>query len=252
MKKDIQLIIPAAGPNLEFDKMGNHKLLLDIYNKKLIQWVQLSRPYDISKGLFIFNRFHEKKYNLVKNISKALGKKIKYKILKEYTLGAPQTVHSIRDLIKEEEPIFIDLLDQYLDLKGFYNFCLTKKIDGCVPIFQSLYFDRGYAILDSKKKIKRISEKDKNPISTNSTGCISYFKKAKDFFYFSDMMIENEHKSANKKFMISLVYNEMIKENYNIRGYDCEFVASLGSANSLRSFSENCRLINYRTKKICL
>ena len=34
MKKDIQLIIPAAGPNLEFDKMGNHKLLLDIYNKK--------------------------------------------------------------------------------------------------------------------------------------------------------------------------------------------------------------------------
>ena len=64
MKKKTQLIIPAAGPNFEFEKMGNHKLLLDVYNKKLIQWVQLSRPYDLSDGLFIFNKSHEKKYKL--------------------------------------------------------------------------------------------------------------------------------------------------------------------------------------------
>lgn len=245
MKDKVQLIIPVAGPNLEFDKMGNHKLLLDVYNKKLIQWVQLSRPYDISKGLFIFNRFHEKKYKLVKNISKALGKKIKFKILDKYTAGSPQTVLSVKKLIIEENPIFIDLLDQYLDLKDFYNFCLSKKIDGCIPIFQSLYFDRGYAILNSTNKIKKISEKDKNPISTNSTGCISYFKRAKDFFYFCDLMIKNNQKSANGKFMISLVYNEMIKKKYNIKGYNCEFIASLGTVNSIRSFGENCRIIKY-------
>ena len=62
MKKEIQLIIPVAGPNFEFSKLGNHKLLLNINNKKLIQWVQLSRPYDLSKGLFILNKNHEKKY----------------------------------------------------------------------------------------------------------------------------------------------------------------------------------------------
>tara|TARA_B110000027_G_scaffold128346_1_gene148640 strand:- start:3207 stop:3947 length:741 start_codon:yes stop_codon:yes gene_type:complete len=245
MKNKIQLIIPAAGPNLEFDKMGNHKLLLDVYNKKLIQWVQLSRPYDLSEGLFIFNKFHEKKYDLVKNISKALGKKIKFKLLNGYTEGAPQTIMSIKDLILKDEPIFIDLLDQYLDLKNFYAYCQKKDVNGCVPIFQSLYYNRGYAVLDSKKNIKKISEKNKNPISTNSTGCISYFKKAKDFFYFCDLMIKRKKKSANGKFMISLVYNEMIKENYKVKSYDCEFVASLGSINSIKSFSENCRLINY-------
>ena len=245
MKKKIQLIIPAAGSNLEFDKMGNHKLLLDVYNKKLIQWVQLSRPYDLSKGLFIFNRFHEKKYNLVENISKVLRKKIKFKLLNEYTEGAPQTIMSIKDLILKDEPIFIDLLDQYLDLKNFYNYCQKKDIDGCVPIFQSLYFNRGYAIIDPKKNIKKISEKNKNPISTNSTGCISYFKKAKDFFYFCDLMIKGKKKSANGKYMISLVYNEMIKKDYKVKGFECEFVASLGSVNSLKSFEENCRLINY-------
>ena len=45
--------------------------------------------------------------------------------------------------------------------------------------------------------------------------------------------------------MISLVYNEMIKDNYKIKGFDCEFIASLGSVKSLKSFNENCRLIYY-------
>jgi hypothetical protein len=44
MKKKIQPIIPAAAPNLEFDK-------------RIIQWVQLSRPYDISKGLSSLIKF---------------------------------------------------------------------------------------------------------------------------------------------------------------------------------------------------
>ncbi len=245
MKNNIQLIIPAAGPNTEFEKMGNHKLLLNVYNKKLIEWIQLSRPYDLSTGLFIFNKSHEKKYNLVKKISQVLGKKIKFKLLDSYTDGAPQTVMSIKDLVSKNKPIFIDLLDQYLDLKDFHNFCLYKNFDGCIPIFQSLYYNRGYAILDLKKNIIKISEKDKKPISTNSTGCISYFKKAGNFFYFCDLMIKRKKKSANGKFMISLVYNEMIKENYKVKGYDCELVASLGTPNSIKSFSENCRLINY-------
>ena len=134
--------------------------------------------------MFIFHKRHEKKYNLVKNVSRALGKKIKFHLLDQFTEGSPQTVMKIQNLISLDQPIIIDLLDQYLDLKKFYEYCMNNNFDGCVPIFQSLYFNRGYAVMDKKNNIKKISEKDKIPISTNSTGCVSYFKKAKDFFIF--------------------------------------------------------------------
>ena len=77
MKKNFQLIIPVAGPNSNFEKFKNHKLLINIQNKKLIEWVQISKPYKLANGIFIFKKKHEKKYNLVKIISKLLKKKNK-------------------------------------------------------------------------------------------------------------------------------------------------------------------------------
>ena len=245
MRKKFQLIIPVAGPNDDFKQFNNHKLLIDISDKKLIEWVQISRPYKLSDGIFIFQKQHNEKYNLVNKISKLLGKRIKYFLLNSYTDGAPQSILKIKHMIDPKKPLFIDLLDQYIDFKKFFKFCLLNKYDGCVPIFQSLYFNRGYSIIDKKRFIKKISEKDPKPISTNSTGCVSYFREARYFFDHSVLMIEKKKLSKNGKFMVSLVYNEMIKKKYKIKSYDCEYIASLGSQNSIKSFYENCRLIKY-------
>ncbi|MDA7713161.1 hypothetical protein N8818_03380 [Candidatus Pelagibacter sp.] len=245
MSKDFQLIIPVAGPNYDFEKFNNHKLLIDINDKKLVKWVQVSRPYNLSDGIFIFQKRHNNKYDLVNKISKILGKKIRYFILNNYTAGAPQSVLRIKNEIDLKKPLFIDLLDQYIDFKNFFKFCLKNNYDGCVPIFQSLYFNRGYAKIDKQKYITKISEKDPKPISTNSTACVSYFREAKFFFENAELMIKKKILSSNGKYMISLVYNEMIKNNYKIKSYDCEYIASLGSYNSVKSFYENCRLIKY-------
>ena len=56
MKKNYQLIIPVAGPNINFEKFKNHKLLINIQDKKLIEWVQISRPYKLGDGIFIFQK----------------------------------------------------------------------------------------------------------------------------------------------------------------------------------------------------
>ena len=246
MNKNFQLIIPVAGPNTDFQKFKNHKLLIEIAGKKLIEWVQISRPYKLSEGIFIFHQDHNKKYNLVKNISKLLGKKIKYVLLNSYTSGAPQSILKIKKMINLNKPLFIDLLDQYIDFKNFFEHCLNSNADGCIPIFQSLYFNRGYATIDKRKNILKVSEKDYKPISTNSTGCVNYFKKGKYFFDNAELMIKKKKLSKNGKYMVSLVYNEMIKKGYKVKGLDCEFIASLGSEKSIRAFYENCRMIKYR------
>ena len=151
MKKNYQLIIPVAGPNINFEKFKNHKLLINIQDKKLIEWVQISRPYKLGDGIFIFQKKHEKKYNLVKKISKLLKKKINYFLLDGYTDGAPQSILKVKHMVNLNQPLFIDLLDQYIDFKQYLKFCLKSNIDGCVPTFQSLYHDRGYSLIDKKK-----------------------------------------------------------------------------------------------------
>ena len=246
MSKNYQIVIPVAGPNNNFEKFKNHKLLINIQNKKLIEWVQISRPYNLGNGIFIFQKKHEKKYNLVKKISKLFKKKIRYFLLDSYTDGAPQSILKIKHMVNLSQPLFIDLLDQYIDFKQYLRFCLKSNLDGCVPIFQSLYHDRGYSLIDKKKNIKWISEKDPKPISTNSTGCVSYFKEANLFFNFAEQMINKKKVSKNGKYMVSLVYNEMIKKKYKIKSYDCDFIASLGTKKSIESFYENCRLVKYR------
>lgn len=246
MSKNYQIVIPVAGPNNNFEKFKNHKLLINIQNKKLIEWVQISRPYNLGNGIFIFQKKHEKKYDLVKKISKLFKKKIRYFLLDSYTDGAPQSILKIKHMVNLSQPLFIDLLDQYIDFKQYLRFCLKSNLDGCVPIFQSLYHDRGYSLIDKKKNIRWISEKDPKPISTNSTGCVSYFKEANLFFNFAEQMINKKKVSKNGKYMVSLVYNEMIKKKYKIKSYDCDFIASLGTKKSIESFYENCRLVKYR------
>ena len=70
--------------------------------KNLFNGFSFLSLYDLSKGIFIINKSHEKKYNLIKNVSKALGKKIKFELLNDYTDGAPQTIMSIKDLISKD------------------------------------------------------------------------------------------------------------------------------------------------------
>ena len=244
-KKEVQIICPLAGPNTEFNKFKEHKVLIKFANRRFIEWVQISRPYDLSNAFFIFKQKDFKKFNIKKRVNKIFKKKIKYFILDSDTKGSPQTVMKIKDKIDMEKPLIIDLLDQYLDLKNFLNFCYKSKADGIVPIFDSLYPNRGYAIINKKGSIKRISEKDKKPISNNSTACVSYFRKAKFFFDYADEMINSKIMSSNKKYLISLVYNLMIKNSLTVKSFQCELISSIGSIKSIEAFYENCRLVKY-------
>ncbi len=245
MKNNIQIICPAAGPNDEFKSFKDHKILIKFAKKRFIEWAQISRPYDLSKAIFIFKKKDFKRFKIKSRLNKILKNKINFFLLDKETKGSPQTVLKLRKNIDLNKPLIIDLLDQYLDLKNFISFCKKSKADGVVPIFNSLYPDRGYALINKKGYITKISEKDKNPISTNSTACVSYFRKAKFFFDYADKMIDLKLRSSNNKYMISLVYNLMIKNSLKVKSYQCNFISSMGSAKSINAFYENSRMVKY-------
>ena len=57
-KKKVQIICPLAGPNTEFNKFKEHKILIKFANKRFIEWVQISRPaMQRKKGLVKRKKF---------------------------------------------------------------------------------------------------------------------------------------------------------------------------------------------------
>ena len=58
-------------------------------------------------------------------------------------------------------------------------------------------------------------------------------------------MINSKIVSSNKKYLITLVYNLMIKNSLNVKSFQCEFISSIGSSESINAFYENSRLVKY-------
>jgi len=241
-----RLIVPLAGIDKQFESLGEHKILTQVFGKTVIEWIIKSRPYDLSKALFLLLREHDLRFSIRSRLEAIFNQKLDVLWVESLTAGAPQTVLLAEECINEDEPLCIDLLDQYIDFGTFNSFANNTLARGIIPTFESLYFNRGYMHLNPhEKKVLKVSEKDSTPISTHSTACVSYFKKGGDFIWGAKKMIANKHVSANGCYMISMVFNELIEENYWVTYHPCEFIASLGTLKSCSAFEETVRPVVY-------
>lgn len=238
----MNIIIPLAGKDKKFEERGLCKPLVEISGKPIIKWIAESRPYRYENSVFILLKEHQEKYNLEKKLRGLFGNNIKTIIAEKSTKGAPQSVLLAKEFIDNEEELIIDLPDQYLDLCGFMKFLKNNKIyDGIIPTFKSYYWNRGYMIINGNGLVGKISEKDKIPISTDSTACVSYFKYGKDFVRAAEKMIKKNKTAANGAFLISLAYNEIIEAGKKIGVFPCEFISTLGTIESINAFEQHVR-----------
>ncbi len=240
----MNIIVPLAGKDSNFESRGMIKPLTKVQGKEIIKWISESRPFSFENAIFLILKEHDEKFNFSNNLKKLFGKKIKIIILDTLTEGSPQSILKAEHLINNEEELIIDLGDQYLDLTGFDKFMFkefmkpdNEKIDGAIPTFESYYFNRGYMVVENGF-VKKVFEKDISPISTHSTACISYFKKGSDFVKYAKLMIEKKQVAANGAYLPSLVYNEMIEDGKKIKTFPCEFIAPLGSVQGADCFEQ--------------
>lgn len=232
----MNIVIPLAGVDKNFEDNGTIKCLVDVNGKPLIQRIAESRPFSFSKAIFVLLRKHQNQHSIDTKLKELFGDKITIVWAEKETEGAPQSILLSEHLINNNEPLLIDLADQYLDLPGFMN--NITSIDGAIPTFESYYCNRGYMQYDPKGSVARISEKDKIPISTHSTACISYFARGSDFVRAAKNMINKKKVAANGAYLVSLVYNELISEGKKIIPIQCEFVASLGNPEAIQAFPQ--------------
>mgnify|MGYP001464747481 CR=1 FL=1 len=246
----MKIVVPLAGKDNNFESQGMIKPLTKINGKEIIKLISESRPFSYENAIFIILREHQEKYNLGNELKRLFGGDIKVIILDQMTDGSPQSILLAKDFINNDEELIIDLGDQYLDLSGFLEFIEKNKenFEGLIPSFEAYYWNQGYMIIGEGGLVKRVSEKDKQPISTHSTACISYFKKGSDFVKYAEQMIAKKRTAANGVYLPSLVYNEMIEEGKKIITYPCELIVNLGKIEGANVFEQINRPLKWKEK----
>ena len=248
MEKKINIIVPLAGKDKNFEERGLCKPLVEVSGKTAIQWIAESRPFSYKDAIFILLKEHQEKYKLGDRLREIIGKDIRIIWVEQPTQGAPHSVLLAKELINNEDELIIDLPDQYLDLTGLMDFLKqNKEHEGIIPTFKSSYWNRGYMIIDKDGFVTNVSEKDKSPISDDSTACISYFKHGKDFVWAAEEMIRKDRRAANGGFLISLAYNELIERGDKVGTYPCDFISTLGTIECIHAFEQHLRPLKWKT-----
>jgi hypothetical protein len=236
----MNVLIPLAGKNRSFEYQGLPKPLSLASGKPIIQQIAESRPYSFRKAIFVILKTHQEKHLIRERLKDLFGSEIRIVVADEPTEGAPQSALLAKELINTDEPLIIDLADQYLDLPGFMDFVMDSKADGVIPTFESAYPNRGYMAYENGR-VSSISEKDPLPISTHSASCISFFKRGSDFVEAAENMITKKRVAANESYAISLAYNEMIESEEKILPFNCELIASLETPEAAAAFEQLVR-----------
>jgi len=251
----MNIIIPLAGKDKNFENRGMIKPLTKVCGKEIIKWISESRPFSYENAIFIVLREHQEKYRIADELKKLFGERIRIVIAEQMTEGSPQSILLAKHLINNDERLLIDLGDQYLDLSDFDKTMRKEfikqdkeKYDGIIPTFKAYYWNQGYMIIGEDGLVKRVSEKDPVPISNDSTACISYFKHGSDFVKYVEQMIAKKRTAANGIYLPSLTYNEMIEDGKKITTCPCELIVNLGKVEGADVFEQINRPLKWKQK----
>lgn len=238
----MNIVVPLAGIDKAFEeKFSLPKAFAPLNGMPIIQHIAHSRPFSYSGAIFILLAQQDEKYSMADKLHSLFGRRIHVVLAPKPTQGAPQSVLLAKHLINTDEPLLIDLMDQYLDLPGYMDFVSSTNAQGVIASFESSYWNRGYMLYDAKGRVRHVSEKDKTPISTHSTACISYFRHGRDFVQAAERMVKRKRVAANGAYLVSLAYNELIEGGKQVLPFPCEFVGTLGTLEGAAAFPQLAR-----------
>lgn len=240
MKKNLNIVIPAAGGGTSFINAGYTfpKPLIDIKGKPMVQLViENLKPKVGHKFVLICQKEHYDKYSLNQVFHNATKGNFESIQLYAPTQGAVCTVLTAVDHINNEEDLIIANADQIIDINinKFIKSARASKADGVIMTFNSLHPRWSYVRVGKKNSVLETAEK--KVISDKATVGIYYFRKG-SFFVAAAFSMIHKNIRFNNDFYVCPVYNEMILEGKKIIAWDIkqEHMHSLGTPEDLNSY----------------
>ena len=231
----LNIIIPMAGAGTRFSQAGYSfpKPLIDVNNKPMIQLVIESLNID-AHYIYIVQAEHKSKYNL-DSMLKLLTPNCTIIETNGITEGAACSLLLASDYINNNNKLLIANSDQFINWNSneFMYKMSETNCDGGIVIFNSTHPKWSYVKLSDAGNIIEVAEK--NPISTNATVGVYFWKYGSDFVKYANQMIEKNIR-INNEFYTCPVYNEALLDNKIILPYTAAEMWGLGTPEDLTQY----------------
>jgi dTDP-glucose pyrophosphorylase len=234
----MNILIPMAGAGSRFEVAGYTfpKPLIDVNGKPMIQLV-VDNINITGNYIFIVQKTHRQKYNLDSFLN-LIAPNCKIIEIDHVTQGAACTTLLAKELINNNEPLFIANSDQFVEWSSsiFLEDMNIKNADAGIVTFEASHPKWSFAKIDENEMVIEVAEK--NPISNNATVGYYYWKYGSDYVKYAEQMI-NKNIRVNNEFYVCPVFNEAIKDNKKIKSHKAKKMWGLGTPEDLNYYLKN-------------
>ncbi len=238
-KKDLNIVIPAAGRGSRFSREGwlKPKPFIDVNGKTMIQHVVDNLSTSYSNVLLVLQEYHIENYSNI--LPSSENGNLRIVPIDYISSGTACTVLQARKFINNEAPLLIANSDQLVNFNSetFIEDAISRNLDGSILVFKDHELNPkwSFAKINNNGFVTEVAEK--KPISNLATVGIYYFKKGSDFVDAALEMIQHDDR-VNNEFYTCPVYNYLLKNNKKIGIFEIksESMNGLGTPEDLISY----------------
>lgn len=239
----MKIIVPLAGKDPKYEKLGVYKPLISVGGQPLIKYVLTHNGFPLEKLHFIILNEHEKKYNVRQQLEDHFGKDIHVYIIDKVTEGSPSTILEIEEVINDDEDILIELGDVLRDVSNLKKDIQTNNTyAGILPIDKEFTTEMwGYVRLE-KNIVTYLHEKSLERMKGGATMGLYYFTKGKEFLFYTKQMIQKKIViPPYNLYYVGVVYNKYIADGLSIAKSDAKIKYVLGSPDQIDAYLEKVK-----------
>lgn len=237
----VNIVIPMAGLGTRFSNAGftEPKPLIKARKRTMIEWAMESfnfLPRDKKVNyIFIILKEHNAKYKLVDKLHEIFGLDIHFIIIDSPTRGQAETCLLAKKYINNNNRLFIFNCDTFSITPNLWTEITKYEPEGLLVCFESNDPRYSYAKLDEYGYVSMTAEK--NPISSNASNGMYYYKHGSSFVYTAEKMISAQLVAAGE-YYVAPTYNQLIAKGRRIRILQAQENWILGTPEELKYFEE--------------